>query len=158
MEFICAACGRKHIREGSLVDEHIPCECGNSFYAFYNQGMTVTIPSDETRNMDVVMGFRRFVVTTGRCLDAPAEPVDYTEFLQRADPLFLMQAGLQKYQGERFRECLMNCGDIVSVFDSLYDGKDVLLKKKRDYIDIIEMKRKTKARGDPTFGGKRSPI
>lgn len=147
------SCGRKHIRNERLVDEHIHCSCGYSFYAFYNQGMMVMLPSDEITRQAATVAFQRFVVSTGRCQDAGVAAFDYTSFLKRADPLGLMEVGLERYQGERFGKCLMNCGDIASVCESLHKNKDVVLKNKGSHIDIIEMQRKVKARGDPPFSG-----
>ena len=153
MEFICMACGRKHIRKGRLVDEHIHCECGYSFYAFYNQGMTVTIPSDEITRLAATKAFQRFVVSTGRCQDAGVEPFDYTRFLQKADPLGLMEVGLERYQAETMGKCLLNCGDITSICDSLRKNRDVVLKNKGSYVEVIEMQRKVKGKGEPPFSG-----
>ena len=94
------SCGRKHTRNERLVDEHIHCSCGYSFYVFYNQGMLVVMPSDEIIRQTTIKAFQRFVVSTGRCQDVAVEPVDYTSFLQRADPLGLMEVGLERYQSE----------------------------------------------------------
>ena len=100
MEFICIACGRKHTRTERLVDEHIQCECGYRFYVFYNRGMTVIMPSEEITRQGTTKAFQRFVVSTGRCQDAKVDAFDYTSFLQRADPLGLMEVGLERYQAE----------------------------------------------------------
>ena len=153
MEFICMSCGRKHTREARLVDEHIHCSCGFDFYVFYNQGLTVILPSEEIMGRAATMAFRRFVTSTGRCLDAGVEPFDYTGFLKKADPLGLMEVGLERYQTEHFGKCLMNCGDVASVCESLHKNRDVVLKNKGNYIDIIEMQRKVKGKGDPPFAG-----
>ena len=147
------SCGRKHTRNERLVDEHIHCSCGYSFYAFYNQGMMVMLPSDEITRQAATKAFQRFVVSTGRCQDARVEPFDYTNFLQRADPLGLIQVGLERYQAERYRKCPLNCGDIASICESLHKSKDAVLKNKGNYIDIIEMQRKVKGKEDPPFSG-----
>lgn len=167
MEFTCMACGRKHIRQERLVDEHIHCECGFDFYAFYNQGLSLTIPTDEIRNQPVARAFRRLIFSTGRCRDAEAEAADYgdymgstdytgdtdcvdytkyTALLQKADPLGLMEAGLERYQEETLGKLLLNCGDVVSICESLNKNRDVAVKNKGSYVDIIEMQRKVKKR------------
>lgn len=151
MEFICMSCGRKHTREGSLVDEHIHCSCGFSFYAFYNQGLTVTIPSADISHTSATMAFRRFIVSTGRCQDARLEPVDYTGFLKRADPLGLMEVGLQRYQAEMLGKELLNCGDVVSICESLKKHQDVLIKNKGQYTEIMEIRRRLKEKESLPF-------
>ena len=153
MEFICMACGRKHIRTDRLVDEHIHCECGYSFYVFYNQGMLVTMPTDEITRQAVTKTFQRFVVSTGRCQDARVEPFDYTRFLQTADPLGLMEVGLERYQAETMGKCLLNCGDITSICDSLRNNRDVVVKNKGSHAEIIEMQRKVKGKRELPFSG-----
>ena len=153
MEFTCVACGRKHIRRERLVDEHIHCECGFDFYAFYNQGLSLTIPTDEIMKQSVIKAFQRFIVSTGRCQDAQVEPTDYTYFLQKADPLGLMEVGLERYQAETLGKLLLNCGDVVSICESLNKNRDVTVKNKGNYVDIIEMQRKVKKRETFSFPG-----
>ena len=153
MEFICMSCGRKHTRNERLVDEHIHCSCGYSFYVFYNQGMSVVMPSDEIIRQATTKAFQRFVVSTGRCQDVAVEPVDYTSFLQRADPLGLMEVGLERYQAETIGKHLLNCGDVASICESLGKNRDVMIKNKGDYAEVIEMRRKVKEREKPPFSG-----
>lgn len=145
MEFICMSCGRKHTREGSLVDEHIRCDCGYSFYAFYNQWMKVVLPSDDITSVAATRAFQRFVVSTGRCQDVRVEPVvDYTAFLQKADPMGLMEVGLERYQTEVLGKSLLNCGDVASICESLKKHQDVIVKNKGSHIDIVEVRQKVK--------------
>lgn len=145
MEFICMSCGRKHTKEGALVDEHIRCECGYSFYAFYNQGMKMVVPSDDITNVAATRAFQRFVVSTGRCQDVRVEPmVDYTAFLKKADPMVLMEVGLERYQTEVLGESLLNCSDVASICESLKRHQDVIVKNKGNRIDIAELRQKTK--------------
>ena len=153
MEFICMSCGQKHIRTERLVDEHIQCECGYRFYVFYNQGMTVIMPSEEITRQGTTKAFQRFVVSTGRCQDAKVDAFDYSSFLQRADPLGLMEVGLERYQAEKMGRCLLNCGDVASICESLDKNRDVMIKNKGNYAEVIEMRRKVKDRADPPFVG-----
>ncbi len=147
------SCGRKHIRTERLVDEHIHCECGYRFYVFYCCGMMVTVPSNDIASIEAIQAFRRFVISTGRCMDAKVDPIDYTRFLRKSDPLGLMEVGLERYQAEKYGKCLLNCTDVASACDSLFKNRDVVLKNKGSYIDIIEMQRKVKGKGDPPFSG-----
>lgn len=154
MKFECVYCGKTHIRTGELVDEHIRCSCGHRFYAFYHEGMKMTIPSKDVESLEAVLTFRQFLARTGRCRDAAGAkggPVDYTMILRRADPLGLMEIGLERYQDETFGKRIVNCGDIASLCESLNsDGHvDILIRNKGNYIDLIEMRGKKKARGDP---------
>ena len=153
MEFICMSCGRKHTRTERLVDEHIHCECGFDFYVFYNQGLSLTIPSDEIAGQSVIKAFQRFIISTGRCQDAQVETFDYTKFLQKADPLGLMEVGLERYQTETPGKRLLNCGDVVSICESLSKNRDVTVKNKGKYVDIIEMQRKVKRKESLPFYG-----
>ena len=153
MEFTCMNCGRKHARSAPLVDEHIRCGCGYRFYAFYKDRMAVTLPSNDIMSQAAVMAFRRFVISTGRCRDARIEPVDYTEFLRRADPLGLIEVGLERLQTEKYGKAKINSYDINSMVESIFRNLDVLMKNKKDEVEIVEIHRKPKGKRGPPFDG-----
>ena len=141
MEFTCAACGRRHVRNASMVDEFVSCACGQSFYVFYNQGMTLTVPADEMTNDSIKQLFRRFVVGTGRCRDARVDqPMSYMELLKKIDPLALMEISLERYQQETFGNQLMNAGDVETVLEIINEKKDALVKGQDDYVTVMEQK------------------
>ena len=72
--------------------------------------------------------------------------MEYTKVLKKADPLFLMEVGLERYQAETLGKRLLNCGDVVSICESISRNRDVAVKNKGSYVDIIEMQRTVKRR------------
>ena len=148
MEFVCANCGRKHTREEQPVDEHIRCACGYSFYVFCDRGMTVVMPSAEVGLDEIRYALRRFVMSTGRCRDTATEPEYGAGFLRGMDPEGLLEMGLERFQLREMGKCLMNSADIASIFDSLEKDRDVMLKNKGTYVDIIELRRKKKEKAE----------
>ncbi len=60
------------------------------------------------------------------------------EFRRNADSLELIRIGLERYQAENFGKCLLNCGDIISICEALGRDRDVLLKNRGNYAEIIE--------------------
>ncbi len=59
-------------------------------------------------------------------------------FQRNMDPLELIRIGLERYQAENFGRYLLNCGDIISICDALGRNRDVLLKNRGNYAEIIE--------------------
>ncbi len=151
MEFICSACGRKHIRTGQWVDEHIHCECGYDFYAFYHQGVVVTLPFNLIRKEAVAKAFRHLVASVNRSGNARTEADICTDFLRKADPLGLIAVGMERYQAEVLGKSLLTCGDFTAICESLLNNKDLMLKNKGNYVDIIEFNRKMKKKEEPRF-------
>ena len=151
MEFICMFCGKKHTRMEQLVDEHIHCNCGKDFYVFYNQGLVIAMPSEEITSNCVTRAFRNFVTSTGRCQDVRDEPVEYVSFMKNTNPLVLIEVGLERYQEETLGKRFMTCDDVVSICESLNKKRDVAIKDKGGYVDIIELHRKVKMRATNTL-------
>ncbi len=60
------------------------------------------------------------------------------ELRGNADPLELIRVGLERYQAENFGRYLLNCGDIISICEALGRNRDVLLKNRGNYAEIIE--------------------
>ena len=72
-------------------------------------------------------------------------------FLKRVDPVVLMEIGLQRYQTEILGKNLLNCGDVVSICESLKKHQDVLVKNKGQYIEIVEIRRRLKEKESLPF-------
>jgi len=137
MEFRCTICGRKHVREGTLIDEHFACECGHEIYVFYNEGMLVVMPYNDFIRYQAVQAFRFFVVSTGRCRDARVTLQDFSDFLNTVDPLALIQVGMERYQKmAKLKKCYMNSGDIAIICKNLKRNRDMIIKIKGDHVDI----------------------
>ena len=81
------------------------------------------------------------------------KPPDHAGILWTVDPLALMEIGLERYQAERLGKCLLNCGDVVSICGSISRNRDVTVKNKGNYVDIIEIHRKVKRREPLPFTG-----
>ena len=146
---LCPACNRIHRFEDEYVDEIVDCECGYSFYMFAFGEMRIVIPEDEAMCDSVARTMRRFVVSTGRCgnippelyvdqdgqtrLDMTAQELDTEEELTRI---------LDEYQTENFGRCYVTKDIVDSICDSMNNGKDIELKKQKDSVDVIELKKK----------------
>lgn len=151
MEFICTACGRKHIRTEPWVDEHIHCECGTDFYTFYHQSVQVILPFDMIRRPNMAKAFRHFIANMDQGGNNRTEADAFADFLRRADPLGLIAVGMERYQAEVLGKRLLTCGDFTAICDSLLNNKDLMLKNKGNYVDIIEFNRKMKKKEEPLF-------
>ena len=92
---------------------------------------------------------RRFVVSTGRCSDIPPELFDdgciddYPEFEA------VLERSLEEHQLESFGKVYFTKDLLDSICESFSNGKDVELKKKKDSIDVIELKKKNISRKLP---------
>lgn len=153
--FVCQNCFRQHVRNMTMVDEQIECECGHRFLAFGNEGLTLTLPASELRSFAVVNAIRRMIASTGRCPDAPvsmvntestqAAPVKYERVkLDPLDPVKLMETGLRGYQMETFGIYLLTLDKVISICESLNEDADVEIKKQREKVNIYEVKLKKK--------------
>lgn len=146
--FVCQNCFRQHVRNMTVVDEQIECECGHKFLAFGNAGLTMNVPSWELRDKTIVNAIRRMITSTGRCPEVPirqqTDPVDFDRLIQEQDPVMLMETGLEKYQMETFGIYLLTPDKVISICESLNENMDVEIKKQREQISIYEVRLKKK--------------
>ena len=148
MEFMCAACGKRHIRPAIKVDEFVRCECGLTFYAFYREGMSFTIPVNELRD-EVIQLFQNLVLSTGRCAGAKASKIStLRELLKNVDSLALIELGLERYQMETFDNRQMNAGDVACILEIINEKMDALVKGQDGYVSIMEQKPR-RHKGEP---------
>ena len=84
------------------------------------------------------------------------EPMECIRFLETANPEMLIAVGLDRYQNEVLGKGLMNCGDVVSICESLRKHQDVMVKNKGNCIQIVEIRRRVKDREDSPLA--REPI
>ena len=145
----CPKCGKIHSFNERYVDEIVNCECGFEFYAFAMGTLHIVMSADEARYDPIVRSMRRFVISTGRCGDIPPELyVDESgqeRFDMTAQELDIedeLVRILDEYQTENFGKCYVTKDIVDSVCESLDSGKDVELKKQKDGIDVIELKKK----------------
>jgi hypothetical protein len=149
----CPKCGKKHTFSGCYVDSMIDCECGFGYYAFAAGDFRIVMSQEEAGSEEVVRAMRRFVVSTGRCTDIPPELYDMDREMPtpNAGPSFYvreydledeLEHVLREYQVSAFGECLFTRELMDSICESLSAGKDIELKRKKDGIDIIELKKK----------------
>ncbi len=146
MEFNCMFCGRKHHRPDGWVDERFLCSCGHELFVFYNEGLTVVLPSDDIRSDAAIQAFRYFVISTGRCRDAATVRASFAQLFQTSDPMGLMEVGLERFQYGTYGKCYLNCGDVASICESLKDHKDVMIRNKGISVDIYEMQQRKKGK------------
>lgn len=138
----CDRCGKRHVVNGSVIDEFIDCPCGYSFYLFYSEGMTVKMPAREMMTDENMQNFRWFVTRTGRCEKVHAEPPGYGKALVEIYPPVLIEMGLRRLQEKEYEKCSMNSGDIDTILSILNQDADVLVKNKKGYVDVIELQNK----------------
>lgn len=162
----CPKCGRVHDFEADYIDRIIDCDCGFGYYAFAAGDFRIVMSKAEAGCEDIVRSMRRFVVTTGRCRDIPPElyaeegqlepgpNAHFACYVREYDLVDELEHVLQEYQLSAFGECLFTRELIDSVCESLSDGKDVELKRKKDGIDIIELKKKRIKPTKPDSGRK----
>lgn len=146
----CPRCGKAHIFKTDYVDNIIECECGFGCYAFAVGDFRIIMSKAEAENEEVVRSMRRFVISTGRCEDIPPELYmddcssgnsDYY-FVRDYDIEGILEQVLEEYQESGFGEYLVTKELLDSICESLSNGRDVELKRKKDSVEIIELKKK----------------
>ena len=137
--FICQNCYGQHIRTGQVVDEHIFCSCGYSFYAFGNCGMSIVIPSSETGSVSVGRALKRFVASTGRCVENGETPeaVDYTAVLREAAPERLMDVAIKRLQEEIYGQEILRTKHIQVMCEAMIKGQDIAVRYKQDKDRVV---------------------
>lgn len=169
---ICPKCHREHFSPYELVDEYMDCECGFSFYAFAFKGLRIIMTPEEASYEPIARAMRRFVISTGRCADIPPslylEPdgkSGYEMTVQERDLDSDMESILEEYQMTVFGQCFLTRELLCSICESFEHGHDIELKKQKDHVDIIELKKKkvtdqnTRQRSNQTpYGGMIRPI
>ncbi|MCR5540682.1 MAG: hypothetical protein K6F71_07680 [Ruminococcus sp.] len=151
----CPRCNKIHRIDGDIVDEIIHCSCGFEFYAFAVGDFRIVMSKTEACSEPIVRSMRRFVVSTGRCPDIPPELYDDVyndDFLEMEESL---AKSLEEHQLESFGNVYFTKDLLDSICESFSNGKDVELKKKKDSIDIIELKKKNISRKRPDATAKR---
>ena len=145
----CPKCGKIHSFNERYVDEIVNCECEFEFYAFAMGTLHIVMSADEARYDPIVRSMRRFVISTGRCGDIPPELyVDhdgqerYDMTAQELDAEEELSRVLDDYQTDSYGECLVTKELLDTICENLYNGKDIELKKKKDGVDVIELKKK----------------
>jgi len=144
---LCPRCRKEHFSDYAVLDEFFNCECGFSFYAFEDRGLRIMMTPDEAHYEPIARAMRRFVVSTGRCQDIdqkllePTEQVNTVELQQRDLDEELTEI-LEEYQMAVFGQCYLTKELICSICESFEGGTDVELKKLKDRVDLIELKRK----------------
>ena len=145
----CPKCGKNHSFNGRYVDEIVECECGFEFYAFAMGTLHIAMSADEAMYDPIARSMRRFVISTGRCGDIPPElyldqsgqeRFDMTAF--ELDTEEELSRVLDDYQTDSYGECLVTKELLDTICENLYNGKDIELKKKKDGVDVIELKKK----------------
>lgn len=146
---ICPRCRREHFSPYLVMDEYVNCECGFRFYAFADRGLNIIMTPEEVGYEPVARAMRRFIVSTGRCTDIPPslylEPsgsVEYDVTVEEKDLDTVLEETLEEYQTAVFGQCYLTRELICSICDSFESGHDVELKKQKDRVDVIELKKK----------------
>ena len=146
---ICPKCHREHFSPSELVDEYMDCECGFSFYAFAYKDLRIIMTPEEASYEPIARAMRRFVISTGRCTDIPPslylEPdgkSGYEMTVEERDLDSDMESILEEYQMTVFGQCFLTRELLCSICESFEHGRDIELKKQKDHVDIIELKKK----------------
>ncbi len=145
----CPCCGKVYRFDDRYVDEIVGCGCGLEFYAFAMGHLHIAIPASEARYEPIARAMRRFVVATGRCGDIPPElyigndgQEHFDMTAQELDAEEELTRVLDGYQTDTFGEVLVNKELLDTICENLYNGRDIELKKQKNGIDVIELKKK----------------
>ena len=146
---ICPKCRKEHFSPYEILDEYVNCECGFRFYAFADKGLNIIMTPEEAEYEPLARAMRRFVVSTGRCKDIPPSLYmesdgleEYAVSIYERDMDVELENILEEYQTAVFGQCYITKELIVSICDSFENGHDVELKKQKDRVDVIELKKK----------------
>jgi len=141
MEFICAYCGRKHIRTAESLWEIIRCDCGYSFLAFRNRGLNLTMPKAEVRDPRIGGALKNMLIYSGRIKgqisQTPTPPADCEEILQKENPELLMAFALERLQKETYGTNYLKTCHLTALLGELNQNNDVLVKLKKDQGRVI---------------------
>ena len=145
--FPCPRCRKQHCYDSAIFDDRVSCSCGFDFYAFACGDLRIVMPWDEASYEPIARALRKFVVATGRCQDIPPELYDdpfdcipvLEEDIERA--FMILQKG-------PYGKCYITPEMFTSICDSIHNGYDVEIKRKKNGIEIIELKKKTVCKND----------
>ena len=153
----CPRCGKQHIFSAEYVDGMLDCKCGFEGYAFAVGDFRIIMTKAEAQNESVVRSMRRFVVSTGRCTDIPPELYmdehelrELRECTSNVSGMYVrdydleeeLNRVLEEYQVEAFGECLLTKELLDSICECLSEEKDIELRRKKDGIEISELKKR----------------
>ncbi len=148
-EVFCPRCRKAHLSTYPIMDEYIDCECGFRFYAFSDSGLKITMPQEEAGYEPIARAMRRFVVSTGRCLDIPPEFYQdengqyyFSIAVRAADVEEALEQALEQFQMEYFGETFLTKDAIYSICESFQDCHDVELRKQKKRVDVIKLIKK----------------
>jgi len=159
MEYVisCPRCGEQHIFSAEYVDGMLDCKCGFEGYAFAVGDFRIIMTKAEAQNEAVVRSMRRFVVSTGRCTDIPPELYmdehelcELCECTSNVSGVYMrdydleeeLNRVLEEYQVSAFGECLLTKELLDSICACLSEEKDIELRRKKDGIEISELKKR----------------
>ena len=139
MEFICAYCGRKHIRTAETVNEFIRCECGYSFLAFQDRWLNLTMPLAEVRDLRIGGALNNMLIYSGRIKGQITQtpPADYEKILQTISLEYLVKSGLERLQKETYGTNYLKTCHLMALLGELNQGHDTLVKLKKDQGRIV---------------------
>ena len=153
----CPRCGEKHVFSAEYIDGMLDCKCGFEGYVFAVGDFRIIMTKAEAQNESVVRSMRRFVVSTGRCTDIPPELyMDEHElrelhectsnvsgvYVRDYDLEVELNHVLEEYQVEAFGKCLLTKELLDSICECLSEDRDIELRRKKDGIEIIELKKR----------------
>lgn len=163
----CPRCGEQHIFSAEYIDGMLDCKCGFEGYAFAVGDFRIIMTKAEAQNESVVRSMRRFVVSTGRCTDIPPELYmdehelrELHECTSNVSGVYVrdydleeeLNRVLEEYQVEAFGEYLLTKELLDSICECLSEEKDIELRRKKDGIEISELKkRKVKVPAPRTY-------
>ena len=138
----CPQCHRKKSWEKDTVNERVYCQCGKDYWAFSYAGINITSPWEHPVNA-LLLGT---IVRT----EHPEGTKSIPTILREVDSSLLMEIGMRKYQQESFGKVLMHHVHNERVMDMIFEGDDVCIRGKKDYVSIMRI--------DTSHSGKITPI
>ena len=140
----CPMCQRE-LMKATCVDTFLECRCGYRFYSFQDRGMWITLPGEEARYEPIARAMRRLVVATGRGSDIPPE-LYLDEIPEQTSPAYneddieaRLDEALRAYCEIAYGQNYLGVQEIEMIFQALENGKDVMLKRKKDSVCVLQL-------------------
>lgn len=140
----CPMCQRE-LMKATCVDTFLECRCGYRFYIFQDRGMWITLPGEEARYEPIARAMRRLVVATGRGSDIPPElyldeiPEETSATYNGDDIETRLDEALREYCEIAYGQNYLGVQEVDLVFQALENGKDVVIKRKKDSVSVFQL-------------------
>ena len=107
--------------------------------------MWITLPGEEARYEPIARAMRRLVVATGRGSDIPPElyldeiPEETSATYNGDDIETRLDEALREYCEIAYGQNYLGVQEVDLVFQALENGKDVVIKRKKDSVSVFQL-------------------